>query len=81
MSNGQERHRGRGGAGCKPVVSAEQVRILPPAPFVGMVVCDCRYKHLKIIAIHDGGDLELEDGSMCSYEHCCDPVPHVWEHP
>ena len=27
----QERHRWRGGAGCKPVVSAEQVRILPPA--------------------------------------------------
>lgn len=51
---------------------------------VGMVVCDCRFKHLRITAIHPDDDdmITLEDGHMCSFECCCDPVPHPeWEHP
>jgi len=54
---------------------------------VGDVVCDCRYKHLKIAEI-DGQEsdnvydiqLVLEDGSCCSAIHCCDPVDHEWDH-
>jgi hypothetical protein len=25
-------------------------------------------------------ELTLEDGNVCSAEHCCDPVEHEWEH-
>lgn len=49
-------------------------------PHVGMTVCDCKYTHQKIIAV-DGDDLILEDGSSCSFVHCCDLVPHEWKHP
>lgn len=51
-------------------------------PHIGMMVCDCRYKHLKIAAIDENGDdITLEDGQTCSYSHCIDNVPHVWAHP
>jgi hypothetical protein len=49
-------------------------------PQVGDVVCDCRYRHLRVIEVN-GDDLVLEDGSHCSWEHCCDAVPHDAEHP
>lgn len=52
-------------------------------PEVGMIVCDCRYIHQRIIAI-DPDDLDtvtLENGRNCSFIHCCDPVPHEWQHP
>lgn len=49
-------------------------------PQVGDVVCDCRYKHLKI-AEREGDFIVLEDGRACSLEHCCDPPDHEWEHP
>lgn len=46
-------------------------------PHVGQVVCNCRYEHLKIVAIDDDGDtVTLENGFTCSYQHCCDSVPH-----
>ena len=52
---------------------------------VGDIVCDCRYKHLKIKSVIQqhkyGADLVLEDDSQCSATHCCDIVPHNWEHP
>lgn len=52
-------------------------------PTVGEVVCDCRYKHLAVVAIneHDQDDVELEDGFHASWTHCLDEVPHEWEHP
>lgn len=51
---------------------------------VGDTVCDCRYKHLKIIRIdediirgkHVDRSLQLEDGSNCSAKHCCSPADH-----
>lgn len=50
---------------------------------VGDIVCNCQYMHLRIIAVDaDGDTLTLEDGSICSYKYCCDPVPHPdFEHP
>lgn len=45
-----------------------------------MLVCDCRYKHLRITKVEDD-DITLEDGAMCSFYMCCDPVPHEWKHP
>lgn len=51
-------------------------------PVVGMVVCDCRYKHQRITVIDDDQDtVTLEDGHMCSFHHCCDLIPHDWKHP
>lgn len=53
-----------------------------PEPQVGMMVCDCRYKHQRIKAIDTDGDtVTLEDDHVCSFNHCCDPVPHDWSHP
>lgn len=55
-----------------------------PKPEVGMVVCDCKYKHQKIVEVfHEDGDtIKLEDGSYCSYFHCTNNVPHFdWDHP
>lgn len=49
-------------------------------PQAGDVVCDCRYRHLRITE-RDGDDLVLEDGSRCSLIHCCDPPDHAWQHP
>lgn len=51
-------------------------------PEIGMVVCNCKYQHLKIVEIEDDGDMViLENGFRCSFEYCCDPVPHPqWEH-
>jgi len=46
----------------------------------GDVVCDCRFRHLKIVT-RDGDDVILEDGSPCSLRHCCDPAGHAEEHP
>jgi hypothetical protein len=49
---------------------------------VGDVVCDCRFKHLKVLKIDDDGDtLTLEDGSECSLRHCVDEANHEWNHP
>lgn len=48
---------------------------------IGDTVCDCRYLHLKVLKIDEDGDLTLEDGAMCSADHCIDLVPHDWEHP
>jgi len=53
----------------------------PSVPEVGMVVCDCKFAHLRIVEIIDEDTVMLEDGSTCSYEHCCDTVPHSWKHP
>jgi len=55
---------------------------------VGDIVCDCRYRHIKIAEI-DGQEsdnvydiqLVLEDGACCSVINCCNPVDHEWEHP
>lgn len=42
-------------------------------PSVGDYVVDCRYQRHKVIDISDGGDtLILDDGSNCSWMHCCD---------
>lgn len=49
-------------------------------PKIGDIVCDCRYKHLKIIE-RDKDDLTLEDGSHCSLIHCCDDPTHKEKHP
>ena len=60
---------------------------------VGSVVCDCRFRHIKIRAIspyRPGGgkrgrvvdfDLVLQDGSRCSAVHCCDDASHKLKHP
>ncbi len=52
---------------------------------VGDVVCDCRYKHLKIAEMSGEQDydiqLTLEDGSCCSAIYCCDRADHDWKHP
>lgn len=50
-------------------------------PYVGELVCDCQYKHQRIVEVIDGDDVVLEDGLHCSYWACCDPVPHDWKHP
>ncbi len=50
-------------------------------PVIGKVVCDCKFNHLKITEIIDEDTVVLEDGSVCSLEHCCDEVPHKWQHP
>lgn len=51
-------------------------------PHVGQLVCDCRYRHLRVVEVLDGDDLVLEDGSYCSYASCCNKVPHPeWDHP
>lgn len=49
-------------------------------PQAGDVICDCRYRHLRIAA-RDGDNLTLEDGAHCSLTHCCDPPDHTWPHP
>lgn len=49
-------------------------------PKVGDLVCDCRFRHLRVVE-RDGDDLVLEDGSRCSLLHCCDPPDHVEPHP
>lgn len=45
----------------------------------GDLVCDCRFRHLKIIS-RDGGDVLLSDGSSCSLASCC-PPDHPEENP
>jgi hypothetical protein len=47
---------------------------------VGDVVCDCRFKHLKVIKII-GEDAILEDGAHCSIIHCLDRADHSYGHP
>ena len=49
-------------------------------PWIGEMVCDCTYRHQRIVEV-DGDDCILEDGSSVSYELCCDPANHEWEHP
>lgn len=49
-------------------------------PQVGDVVCDCRFRHLRI-AERNGDDLVLEDGARCSLRYCCDPPDHECPHP
>ncbi len=46
----------------------------------GDLVCDCRFRHLKI-ASRDGDNVLLSDGSSCSLRHCCDPADHPEPHP
>ena len=46
----------------------------------GDLVCDCRFRHLKIVS-RDGDDVLLSDGASCSLSHCCDPVDHPDPHP
>lgn len=46
----------------------------------GDLVCDCRFRHLKIIS-RDGDDVMLSDGSSCSLRHCCEPADHPEPHP
>jgi len=46
----------------------------------GDLVCDCRFRHLKIVT-RDGDDVILSDGSSCSLEHCCEPADHEEKHP
>ncbi len=49
---------------------------------IGELVCDCRFIHQRIAEIDEDGDtVTLEDGHVCSYEHCCDPADHTWRHP
>ena|SRR6185437_10958093 len=45
----------------------------------GDVVCNCDFRHLKIVD-RDGDDVILSDGSSCSLEHCCEPADHEEEH-
>lgn len=45
----------------------------------GDVVCDCRFRHLKIVS-RDGDDVLLSDGSSCSLQHCCEPADHAEPH-
>lgn len=55
---------------------------MSPQPEVGMIVCDCRYRHVKIVSVDEDEDtVTLEGGFVCSFTHCCDLVPHSWEHP
>jgi putative endonuclease len=46
---------------------------------VGDIVCDCRYRHVKIISytVSGSGDktLNFKDFS-CSARHCCSPADH-----
>jgi len=52
------------------------------APRVGDLVCDCRYRHERIVAVDDDGDtVTFADGFTCSWVHCCDPADHEWQHP
>ena len=54
----------------------------PWDPQVGDVVCDCFYRHLRIVWIDKENDqIELEDGSYHSLPFCCDPSDHTWSHP
>ena len=47
------------------------------SPYIGQIVCDCRFRHLRIISVDEDGDgIVLEDGGHCSYRHCCDTFPH-----
>jgi hypothetical protein len=61
---------------------------------VGDIICDCRFKHLKVIeklpcCERDGDcdcnvydlDVTLEDGNKCSLMYCADAVPHPDAHP
>lgn len=51
-------------------------------PVIGEIVCDCRYRHLAVVAVNPyDDDVELADGFHCSWAHCLDEVPHKWEHP
>jgi len=47
---------------------------------IGDLVCDCRYKHVKVVGWTVSGsgdyDLDLEDEMFCSARHCCSPVDH-----
>lgn len=48
----------------------------------GDTVCDCRFKHLKVLTVHPDGDtVTLEDGANCSIRHCLDRADHKWSHP
>jgi len=54
-----------------------------PVPYVGRIVCNCKYEHMRIVEVQSDGDtIALENGFTCSFTHCCDRVPHPnWEHP
>lgn len=48
-------------------------------PEVGMQVCDCWFKHQRIVAINpvDPDLVTLEDGLTCSFLRCCDSPEHL----
>lgn len=53
---------------------------------VGDLVCDCRFKHVKIAEINTEDinsvyDIQIvtEDGRNCSVMYCCDAVDHPEE--
>jgi hypothetical protein len=49
---------------------------------IGDIVCDCRFKHLRVLKIwNDGDTVTLEDGANCSIRHCLDNADHEWQHP
>jgi hypothetical protein len=50
-------------------------------PQVGNMVCDCRYKHVRV-AERDGDEVILEDGAAVNIIHCGLETPdHEWAHP
>lgn len=49
-------------------------------PQVGDIVCDCRYRHLRIKS-RVGDDVILEDGSSMSVYHCLAPAADGHVHP
>jgi len=50
-------------------------------PLVGDLVCDCRYKHVRVSA-RDGDEIVTEDGASFSLANCgIEPVDDQHVHP
>jgi hypothetical protein len=50
-------------------------------PEVGEIVCNCDYRHLKVVST-DGFDVEFEDGTSASIRHCLGgPITEDHKHP
>lgn len=50
---------------------------LPDHPEVGLIVCDCRGRHVRVTAVDPDEDtVTTEDGWQCSWFHCCSPADH-----
>jgi hypothetical protein len=54
------------------------MEIFDPQP--GDMVCNCRFKHLKVKS-REGDDVILEDGFSYSVSSCLDPADHPEPHP